>query len=216
VYWRKKKLQKIGNEKLVNDQILGFVPGRNTLKFILLSIALLMMIVGLANLHTPLDDKGENVQRKGIDVIIALDVSKSMLATDVQPDRLTRAKQLIMRLTDKMKNHRVALILFAGKAYLKMPLSVDYNRLKMLLDNVSPASVPTQGTVLGEAIDMATNSFAQNERKFKSLILITDGEDHDENAIEKTRAAAEQGVVVHTVGVGRHKGLRCLIRRQRQ
>ncbi len=207
VYWRKKKLQKIGTEKLVNEQILGFIPGRNTLKFILLVIALFMIIGGWANLHKPLDDKGENVQRKGIDVIIALDVSKSMLATDVQPDRLTRAKQLIMRMTDKMKNHRVALILFAGKSYLKMPLSVDYNRIKMLLENVSPASVPTQGTVLAEAIEMATNSFAQNERKYKSLILITDGEDHDENAIEKTRAAAEQGVVVHTVGVGSPQGI---------
>jgi len=133
---------------------------------------------------------------------VALDVSKSMLAKDVLPDRLTRAKQMVMSLTDKLKNDRIALIVFAGRSYLQVPLTIDYSAVKMLLQNVSPDMIPTQGTVIGDAIDMAMKTFTQNERKYKSLIIISDGEDHDETAIDKTREAADQGVVVHTVGIG--------------
>ncbi len=204
IYWRKKKLQKLGDEKLVSDQILGFIPGRGMSRFILMAIALFALIIGCANLR--IGDKSEKVQRKGIDAVIALDVSKSMLAKDVSPDRLTRAKQLIMSLTDKMHNDRVALVVFAGKAYLQVPLTIDYSAVKMLLQNVSPDMVPTQGTVIGDAIDMAMESFTKNERKYKSLIIITDGEDHDETAIEKTREAADAGVIVHTVGIGSPQG----------
>jgi Ca-activated chloride channel family protein len=129
-----------------------------------------------------------------------------MLANDIQPDRLTRAKQLIMRMTDKMQNDRVALIAFAGKAYLEVPLTIDYSAVKMLLQNVSPDLIPTQGTVIGDAVDMAMQSFSQNERKYKSLIIISDGEDHDEQALEKVRQAADAGVIVHTVGIGSPQG----------
>jgi Ca-activated chloride channel homolog len=204
VYWRRKKLQKLGDERLVKEQIRGFIPGRNTSKFILLAIGLSAIIIGWANLR--MGDKTEKVQRKGVDVIVALDVSKSMLAKDVLPDRLTRAKQLIMRMTDKMQNDRIALIVFAGRSYLQVPLTIDYSAVKMLLQNVSPDMVPTQGTVIGDAIDMAMQSFPQNERKYKSLIIISDGEDHDESAIEKTRGAADNGVIVHTVGIGSPQG----------
>lgn len=204
VYWRKRKLAKLGNEQLINQQIRGFIPGRNTFKFILLSVALAAMIIGWANLR--MGDKTEKVQRKGVDVIVALDVSKSMLAKDIQPDRLTRAKQLIMRMTEKMQNDRIALIIFAGKAYLQVPLTVDYSAIKMMLQNVTPDMVPTQGTVIGDAVDMSMQSFSQKERKFKSLIIISDGEDHDEQAIEKVRQAADAGVIVHTVGIGSPQG----------
>ena len=204
IYWRKKKLRTLGDEKLVASQIQGFIPGRNTTRFILLSVGLCCIIIGWANLRV--GDKMEKTERKGIDVIIALDVSKSMLAKDIQPDRLTRAKQLIMRLTDKMHNDRMALIVFAGRAYLQVPLTVDYSAAKMMLQNVSPDMVPTQGTVIGDAVDMALQTFTANERKYKSLIIITDGEDHDEKAIEKTREAADAGVIVHTVGIGSAQG----------
>jgi Ca-activated chloride channel family protein len=203
-YWRAKKLRKLGDEQLMNEQIRGFIPGRNTFRFILLAIGLSVIIIGWANLR--MGDKTENTQRKGVDVIIALDVSKSMLAKDVQPDRLTRAKQLVMSMTDKMKNDRIALVVFAGKAYLQVPLTIDYSAVKMLLQNVSPDMVPTQGTVIGDAIDLSMRTFSQREKKFKSLIIITDGEDHDESAIEKTREAADAGVVVHTVGIGSPQG----------
>jgi Ca-activated chloride channel family protein len=204
LYWRKKRLKKLGDEQLIGQQIRGFIPGRNAFKFILLAVALSAIIIGWANLR--MGDKTEKVERKGVDVIIALDVSKSMLANDIQPDRLTRAKQLIMRMTDKMQNDRVALIAFAGKAYLEVPLTIDYSAVKMLLQNVSPDLIPTQGTVIGDAVDMAMQSFSQNERKYKSLIIISDGEDHDEQALEKVRQAADAGVIVHTVGIGSPQG----------
>ena len=204
IYWRRRKLQKLGDERLVSEQIRGYIPGRSTFKFILLAGALSAIIIGWANLRT--GDKSEKAERKGVDVIIALDVSKSMLAQDIQPDRLTRAKQLIMRMTDKMQNDRVALIVFAGRSYLQVPLTIDYSAVKMLLQNVSPDMVPTQGTVIGEAIDMGMRTFTQNERKYKSLIVISDGEDHDETAIEKTREAADAGIIVHTVGIGSPQG----------
>ncbi len=204
LYWRKEKIKKLGDERLVQSQLLGRIPGRPTLKFVLYGLALAAIIIGWANLQKA--GKAEKVQRRGIDVIVALDVSKSMLATDIQPDRLTRAKQLVTRLTDKMQNDRVGLIVFAGRAYLQVPLTVDYSAMKMMLQNVNPDMVPTHGTVISEAVEMAINSFSQKERKYKSLIVISDGEDHDENAIAKIKEAAETGIVVHTVGIGSPQG----------
>lgn len=204
LYWRRKKLDKIGTASLVKQQILGYIPARQTLKFILLGSALLLIIIGCANLQ-----KGgttETVQRKGVDVMIALDVSKSMLAKDMQPDRLTRAKQLIARLTDKMSSDRVGLVIFAGRSYLQVPLTVDYSTLKLLLQTVSPDMVPTQGTVIGDAIELSNKSFSSKERKFKSIILISDGEDHDESAISKVKEASDGGAIVHTVGIGSPQG----------
>lgn len=204
IYWRRKKVKKLGDERLVESQLLGYIPGRSATRFITLTVALAIIIVGWANLQA--GDKLEKVQRKGVDVVIALDVSKSMLANDIQPNRLTRAKQLIMSLTDKMQNDRVALIVFAGRSYLQLPLTVDYSAMRMMVQNVSPDMVPAQGTVIGDAVEMAQQSFSQTERKYKSLILISDGEDHDEKATEKVKEAAENGVVVHTVGIGSPQG----------
>jgi Ca-activated chloride channel homolog len=202
--WRRKKIQKLGDEQMVTGQIRGFIPGRATFRFILLTVSLFLIIVGWANLR--MGDKSEKVQRKGVDVIVALDVSKSMLATDIQPNRLTRAKQLIMSMTDKMRNDRLGLIVFAGRPYLQVPLTVDYSAVKMMLQTASPDMVPTQGTVIGDAIEMGMQSFSQNERKYKAMIIISDGEDHDENAIAKAREAAENGVIIHTVGIGSPQG----------
>ncbi|HXS36712.1 MAG TPA: VWA domain-containing protein [Flavipsychrobacter sp.] len=204
IYWRKARIKKMGDERLISTQIIGFIPGRSALKFILLAIGFAIIVIGWANLQ--MGNKIEKEQRKGVDVAIALDVSKSMLAKDIQPDRLIRAKQLILRLMDKMQNDRISLVVFAGRAYLQVPLTSDYSTVKMILQDVSPATVPTQGTVIGDAIDMAMQSFSQKERKYKSLIIITDGEDHDEHAIEKAREAAETGVVIHTVGIGTPQG----------
>ncbi len=204
LYWRRNKLKSLGESSLVNPQLTGYIPGRNTSKFILLAVALMTIIIGWANLQ--MGAKTEKVQRKGVDVVIALDVSKSMLARDIQPDRLARSRQLILQIIDKLKNDRVALIVFAGRAYLQVPLTIDYAAMKMMLQNVKPDLVPTQGTVISEAVDLAMNSFSQKEKKYKSLIIISDGEDHDENAIQNVKKAAEQGIIVHTVGVGSPQG----------
>lgn len=204
LYWRKTKLSKLGDDRLVTDQLKGFIKGRYTLKFTLVCVAFAIIAIGWANLQ--MGARTENVERKGVDVVVALDVSRSMLAKDIQPDRLTRSKQLVMRMMDKMKNDRVALIVFAGRSYLQVPLTIDYGAMKMMLQNVKPELVPTQGTVIGDAVNLAMKSFSQKERKYKSLVVISDGEDHDENAINAAKEAAEAGVVIHTVGVGSPQG----------
>ena len=204
LFWRRKVLRSLGEQRLVGMQLLGRIRGRITLKAVLLLAALSIAIIGAANLQS--GGRPEQVQRKGVDVLIALDVSKSMLATDLQPDRLTRAKQLIEQLLDKLHNDRVGLVIFAGRAYLQVPLTIDYSSMRMMLQNARPDLVPTQGTVIGEAIDLAMRSFSQKERKFKSLIVISDGEDHDERATQKAKEAAEAGIIIHTIGVGSIEG----------
>lgn len=204
VIWRKKKLRSFGDERLVDTQILGFIPGRNTTRFVLMALAFAILVIGWANLQ--MGARTEKVQRKGVDIIIALDVSKSMLARDIQPNRLVRAQQLIQSMIDKMGSDRVGLVVFAGRAYLQVPLTIDYSAMKMMLSNVSPDMVPTQGTVISDAVDLAMKSFSQKEKKYKSLVIISDGEDHDELAVEKVKEAAEAGVVVHTVGIGSPQG----------
>jgi Ca-activated chloride channel family protein len=204
LYWRRNKLKKIGDEQLIKEQIGGTISGRITTRFVLMAIAFAAIAIGWANLQ--MGARTEKVQRKGVDVIIALDVSKSMLAQDIQPDRLTRSKQLVQQVIDRLQNDRVALIVFAGRSYLQVPLTVDYSAMKMMLQNVKPDLVPTQGTVISEAVDLAMRSFSQKERKYKSLLIISDGEDHDEGAVDKVKKAAEEGVVVHTIGVGSPQG----------
>lgn len=202
--WRKKKITEMGSPEQVRAQLSGYIAGRDTLRFLLVSIALGAIILGCANLQ-----KGgatETIERKGVDVMIALDLSKSMLAKDIQPDRLTRAKQFVERLTDKMSNDRVGLVVFAGKSYLQVPLTIDYSALKLILQTLSPDMIPTQGTVIGEAIRMCNQSFSSKERKFKSIILISDGEDHDETAIAAVNEAKEQGAIIHTIGIGSPQG----------
>jgi Ca-activated chloride channel family protein len=204
LYWRRKKIKEIGTPSVVQDQMLGFIPARQSLKFVLLSTALLCIIIAAAHLQK--SGSNETIQRKGVDVMIALDVSKSMLAKDIQPDRLTRAKQFISRLSDKMSSDRVGLVIFAGRSYVQVPLTVDYSALKFLLQTVNPEMVPTQGTVIGDAIALANKSFSSKERKFKSIIVLSDGEDHDATALEAVKKASEEGVIVHTIGIGSPQG----------
>ena len=201
---RKKKLKTIGDEALVNFQIRNFNLKAQWFKFILLLIALFVGIIGLANLQA--NAKTQKVKRKGIDVMIALDVSKSMLAKDESPNRLEKAKQFVSKLIDKIGNNRVGLIVFAGRAYVSVPLTVDFGALKMNLSTITPVSIPSQGTVLGEAIKMARESFNPKDTKYKSIVLISDGEDHDENANNEVKKAVEEGIMINTVGIGSLNG----------
>ncbi len=202
--WRRAGIRKLGESGLIRHLLTGRIKGRATTKFVLVAIAIFLAIFGFANLQR--GAQTEKAERKGVDVFFALDVSKSMLAQDIQPDRLTRSKQLIARMMDKMTNDRVGLVVFAGKSYLQVPLTIDYGAAKMLLETVSPDLVPTQGTVLADAIDLATASFSQKEKKYKAVVLISDGEDHDEKALEAAKKAAEQGAIIYTVGVGSPQG----------
>ena len=201
---RQAKLLKIGDLQLVNELLPTYSQRRNTIKFTLLVLALVFGVISLAKLQS--GSRSEKVSRKGIDVMIALDVSKSMLAKDVSPNRLEKSKQFILRLLEKLSNNRIGLIIFAGKAYTSVPLTVDISALKMNLSTANPDMVPTQGTVLGDAISMASESFNSKETKYKSIVLISDGEDHDETAIDQVKKAVDEGIMINAVGVGSPEG----------
>ncbi|HVB03613.1 MAG TPA: VWA domain-containing protein [Chitinophagaceae bacterium] len=202
--WKKKSIRKIGDKELVEKLFTGYSPKLYRLKFILLFLAFFFAVIGAANIQ--IGNKMEKVTRKGVDVVIALDVSKSMLAQDIQPSRLDRAKQLIMRLMDHMNNDRIGLLVFAGKAYLQMPLTVDFTAARMYLNTVTPDMVPTPGTAIATAINTANKAFDPHERLHKSIILISDGETWDEGAVDAASAAYGDGVVINTVGVGSTEG----------
>ncbi len=202
--WKKATKKKIGDASLIAALISNFSSRRFNAKFVLLSTAFAFGVLALTNLRKPGDSSV--LMRKGIDVMITLDVSRSMLAVDVQPNRLERAKQMILKLMDQMPNDRIGLVLFAGRAYLQMPLTVDHDAAKLFVTSASPDAVPMQGTVIGDALQMADNAFNPKERRFKSIILISDGEDHDENAMKKAEELAGKGVMINTVGIGSPEG----------
>ncbi len=205
MYWyaRKKKknsIRKIGDPELI-AQLLEQYNSRSFIKkFLLVTIAMLLLILALANLRLP--SGSEKINRNGIDVMIALDVSKSMLAEDIKPTRLDRSKQMLSKLIDRLGNNRIGIVIFAGKAYLQMPLTGDLAAAKMYLSSATTESVPTQGTVIGDALKMCFASFNAKEKKYKAVVLISDGEDHDENAVDVAQQMAQEGVVVYTVGIG--------------
>ena len=202
--WKKKTMTRIGDVRLVKELIKDYSPKLFTTKFTLLSLAFAAGAVAMTNLRKPGD--ADSIMRKGIDVVIALDVSKSMYAVDLQPNRLERAKQLIVKLMDEMPDDRIGLVLFAGRAYLQMPLTTDHGAAKLFVTSASPDAIANQGTVIADAMQMSANAFNAKERRFKTVILISDGEDFDANAIEKAGEMAEQGVMVNTVGVGSAEG----------
>jgi Ca-activated chloride channel family protein len=202
--WKKRTMKKIGDKKLVQQLIKNFSPGLFTGKFILFSLAFALGIIAVANLRKP--GGAENISRKGIDVVIALDVSKSMLATDFAPNRLERAKQMILKLMDQMPNDRIALVIFAGKAYMQMPLTVDHGAAAIFVSSASPGAIPAQGTVFSEALQMSARAFNTKEGRFKSVVLISDGEDHDEDALKTAADLSQQGIMVCTVGIGSPEG----------
>lgn len=202
--WKKKTTARIGDPVLVRQLIKNFSPLRWAIKVSLALLALVLIVIGAANPQKP--GAMENINRQGVDVMMVLDVSKSMLARDIQPNRLEKAKQLLLRLMDKLENDRVGLVLFAGRAYLQMPLTTDHGAARMYIRNASPEVVPTQGTVIGEALKMANTSFNGKERKYKAIVLISDGEDHDPEALKVAKELAANGVMINTVGIGSPDG----------
>lgn len=202
--WKKASVKAIGDEKLVKELVKDYSPSAFRIKFTLAVVALVAIIVGAANVQTA--GEMENVKRKGVDVMVALDVSKSMLATDIKPNRLEKARQLIFNLINRLDNDRVGLILFAGRAYLQMPLTTDHESAQMYVQNASPESVPSQGTVIGEALRMTNAAFNSKERKYKAMVLITDGEDHDPDAAKVAQQLSDNAVMINTVGIGSPEG----------
>ncbi len=202
--WKKKVIKRIGDGNLVNHLIQNFSVTKFHLKFISVSFAFAFGVIAVMNPRKVGTDEG--IIRKGIDVVIALDVSKSMLAQDLQPNRLERAKQLTINLMNKMPNDRIGLVLFAGKAYLQMPLTTDHNAARLFVSSAGPGSVIQQGTLISEALKMSALAFNNKEKRFKSVVLISDGETHDANAIKTAEELSEQGVMVNTIGIGSVEG----------
>lgn len=177
---------------------------KHQIKFGLSSLALILLIFALAN--PQLGRSFEKVKREGVDLMIALDISNSMLAEDEKPNRISKARQFVSRLIDKLSGDRVGLIIFAGNAYLQVPLTSDYTAAKTFLRTISTNLAPTQGTAIGAAIKMADESFSEQKSKHKTLLLISDGENHEGQAIEAASAASENGMTIYTVGIGSPAG----------
>lgn len=177
---------------------------RRGIKFTLVSLAVAFLVLGLAN--PQIGTKMEQVKREGVDAMILLDVSNSMMAEDIAPNRLDHAKQNISRMLEKLENDRVGLIVFAGQSYLQLPLTTDYSAVRLVLNTITTDVVPVPGTAIGSAIDLALQSFIAGERKHKVIILITDGENHEDDAIGAAKKAKEEGVVIHAIGMGSEEG----------
>lgn len=208
IYGKKKAAKQLGDPGLVQLLSRNYNPRAYLAKFILIAVAIGLFVVTIANLRSPVGS--EKVSRSGIDVMIALDVSKSMLARDIKPTRLDRARQVLSRLVDRLTNDRVGIVVFAGKAYLQMPLTADHAAAKMYLSAASTESVPTQGTVIGSALKMCYSSFTTQEKKYKAIVLVSDGEDHDEEAVRLAKQMSQEGVVIYTVGIGSPQGVTLL------
>jgi Ca-activated chloride channel homolog len=202
---KKKALKRLGDINLVSRLVPEMSRIRPAIKFILQLIAVSALIIVLS--RPQFGSKIEDVKKQGVEVIIALDVSNSMLAEDIQPDRLTRAKQAISRLVDNLDNDKIGLIVFAGDAYIQIPVTTDYISAKMFLSTINPNIVPKQGTAIGAAINLGVRSFSPGEGKSKAMIIITDGENHEDDPVKEAEEATKTGIIIHTIGIGSTEGV---------
>jgi Ca-activated chloride channel family protein len=203
ILWKRKAIKRFGEYDMIRQLMPHYSPYRPVVRFILLMAAYTLLIIGLAN--PQIGSKMEKVQRKGADLVIALDVSNSMLAQDIRPDRLTRAVQGISKLIDRLEGDRIGIVVFAGKAYVQLPITTDYSAAKMFLTTISTRMVPSQGTAIGDALELSVKSFREDERS-KAIVIITDGENHEGDALEAAQAAAEKGIRIFTIGMGSPEG----------
>ncbi|MBW6533592.1 MAG: VWA domain-containing protein [Mariniphaga sp.] len=201
---RKRALKRFGTLQTITELMPFVSKNRPVFKFLLLMLALAFFIVGAA--RPQFGSKLKKVQREGIELIIALDVSNSMMAEDIQPNRLERAKRAISRMIDRMKDDKIGLIVFAGEAYTQLPITSDYNSAKLFLEAVNTQIVPRQGTAIGSAINMALRSFTPAGNANKAVVVITDGENHEDDPVTAAQEAAKNGIIVHTIGMGLPQG----------
>ena len=203
-YRRRKAIRKFGDPVLMAQLMPDVSKYRPDVKFWLVFAAIGLFAVLLA--RPQFGSKLETVKREGVEVMIALDISNSMLAQDVQPSRLEKAKRLVAQLVDKMENDKVGMIVFAGDAFTQLPITSDYISAKMFLESINPSLISKQGTAIGAAINLATRSFTPQEGVGRAVIVITDGENHEGGAVEAAKAAAEKGIQVSVLGVGMPDG----------
>ena len=201
---QKKRLRKFGDPKLLRSLMPDVSRFRPAVKFWILQGALALLVVMLA--RPQFGTKISNEQRTGIETIIAMDISNSMLAEDITPSRLDRSKMMVENLVDHFTNDKIGLLVFAGDAFVQLPITSDYVSAKMFLSSIDPSMMATQGTDIARAIDMASHSFTQEEGIGKAIIVITDGEDHEGGALESAKAAKDAGMRVYVLGVGSTQG----------
>lgn len=203
-YVQRKKLSRIGNPTLLKELMPDVSRFRPWVKFLLLITALSSLILALA--RPQFGSKISHEKRNGIEAIIALDISNSMLAQDVQPSRLDKSKLMIENLINSFINDKIGLVVFAGEAYVQLPITSDYVSAKMFLSDITPSLISAQGTDIARAIRVSLSSFTQQKGVGKAIILITDGEDNEGGALEAVKEAKEKGVNVFILGVGDSKG----------
>jgi len=202
--FRKKAMERFGNLDLLKKLMPGYSEKRQYLKMGLLLSGLTLLIVGWAN--PQFSNKKEKVKRKGVDVYLALDISRSMMAEDIAPNRLEKAKRFAQNLMEELAGNRIGLLYFAGNAYLQVPLTIDYSAAAVMLRSANPNLASSQGTAIGEAVDFAMRGFEVKDQQNKVLFIISDGESHDEGAIEKVKEARDNGMLIFTFGVGTTEG----------
>ncbi|MFT6845944.1 MAG: Ca-activated chloride channel family protein, partial [Flavobacteriales bacterium] len=202
--WRWAKLNQLVDLKIIDRLGVNYSIRNRNIKTTLFLTGLLFLILSAANLQ--LGSELKEIKLEGVDIMVALDLSKSMNAEDVTPSRLERSKRFMSELISKLGNDRVGIIIFAGNAYTQMPLTVDHGAARLFLSSLSTNIIPTQGTSLSEAMKLAGESFEQEDTKYKVLILITDGEDHEGDVEDRAEELAESGVIIHCVGVGSPNG----------
>ncbi len=202
--WRRRALKRWSDSELLPHLIPDKSAVKPWIRFALIMLTSIMVIIAMA--RPQIGTRQEEIKRKGSDIIICLDVSNSMNAEDIRPSRLERSKQAIYRLIDKLKGDRIGLIIFAGQAYVQLPITTDYGAARLFLSNVSSEMVPSQGTVIEAAIRMAMGSLEDTLTKHTSFVIITDGESFDDDPLAAARDAVRKGIVIHTIGMGTPEG----------
>jgi Ca-activated chloride channel family protein len=202
--WKKKAMVALGDKSIVTMMIPQVSFSRPWIKFILFTAAFAFLTIGAAG--PQMGSKMEDEKRKGADLMILLDVSNSMLSEDMAPNRLENAKRAIAQLIDNLHDDRIGIIVFAGEAYVQLPVTNDYSAAKLFLNTINTEMVPTQGTAIGTAIDMGMKSFDFKDGTGKAMIIITDGENHEDDAVNSAKYAAEQDVMVNVIGMGSENG----------
>jgi len=198
--WRKRALAQLGDGSVVEALMPLYSPARRRWKRAFQVIAIGCIIIGIAN--PQVGSKYEEVKRQGFELMICLDVSNSMMAEDLQPNRLERAKQAISNMVDRLKNDKIGIVVFAGDAYIQLPLTVDHSAAKLFLRSIDTDMVGTQGTAIGKAIELATASFSADTKSSKNIVVISDGEGHEDDPLAAAEEAVKLGVTVHAIGIG--------------
>lgn len=203
-HFRKRRMAKLGDKSLVKELMPSVSASKGWVRVTLFALAFFFFAIGLSRPQIGAKLKERNI--KGVEIMIALDVSNSMMAEDYSPNRLERAKLAISSLVDKLRDDRIGLVVFAGTSFVQLPVTTDYASAKMFLNSINTESVPIQGTALGEAINTCIRSFSAQSERSRAIIIITDGENHEDDPVAAAKQAAEMGIKVFTVGVGSPEG----------